>query len=910
MKMIGERGRRMTVGTDDGARPRMSAGERPLLAFVSSIMREAVEADLLPAREEVVRTFRRAASLFDLWAFEFTPASSEWVDRGYLRKVREADIVLWLVGRETTPAVADEIREALAANRRLVVVRLPTTRSDATEALLHEVGLRAKYADGGGPNTLADVLTLTIGDEIIRAMRGRPDLGRLERLEEMGRASRGRSLDRWQANGLPRAQADELIRDTSLGALGADLHVREPGVILLVGEMGAGKSLVGERFIQAAIAGAASHSDAPIPVYLEARDAAGRLQAAVQGAAEGLGNPRIQGAAIVVDGLDEAGVEVAEPLLREARVLAETWPQTTIVLTSRPMPALDRSTEKIAVPLLDDTKANALISRAAQRELPHGFSLSPSVQDAVRRPLFAILVGVYLREQGVAYVRSAPELLDTLVERAIGQAVVGRASADVLFHRLAVASVDRGGAAVPTSDVGRRDEVAALLATRLVVEHDGALTFPLALLTQWFAAQSLATGTMSVEDILSSTERLERWRYPLTILVGTMGHDTVTRVFAPIAARFPGFAARIVRESLPDRSNVPETQLPPAEECGTRVHATMVAWSEGMGPLAPYTVPLREDGAVATLAVATGSNGWLTAAWRRGQEALPDVVDFATHYTEATPWSNAWPSWRSGPPLPQSAWAWRWTFDELSKALTHIVDRHTLPLPDGPLRDEATWRLARTIAGKGSLSHDPVLVADLEAMMAPYAAYTRVHFNGNDLNPQTVLSILAALRASGVDRIRSPWPGPDLLEEERRPNWVWAPYSDERLLARAQAIYAAALQGYQQIVATWFPMFAPHLQLAVRLPLRRVGVLQPQRRDAGMQGAPVLWGDWEPLPRGKRSEMNFRLIRPDETTEDGSAIRTAVPENWHALTDIYEDTPATDLAYGWLASDLRRLRWL
>jgi len=63
-------------------------GERPLMAFISSVM----SSDLEWARTTAVSALAGNPSLMP-WAFEFTPASSDAADATYLSKVREADIV-------------------------------------------------------------------------------------------------------------------------------------------------------------------------------------------------------------------------------------------------------------------------------------------------------------------------------------------------------------------------------------------------------------------------------------------------------------------------------------------------------------------------------------------------------------------------------------------------------------------------------------------------------------------------------------------------------------------------------------------------------------------------------------------------------------------------------------------------
>src|SRR6266508_900592 len=173
-------------------------GELPIKAFVSSVM--SLELDW--ARSVVVAALH-APSYLVPWAFEFTPSSSEPVDESYLRHVRESDMVIWLVSSEVTEPVRREIREALASRRRLLVFRLRgSTATDATEALLKEVSHWAKWMlVSATEDGLRSALELTLRDEIVRALRGKPGMGRLARLEELGRASRARCIARWKSVG-------------------------------------------------------------------------------------------------------------------------------------------------------------------------------------------------------------------------------------------------------------------------------------------------------------------------------------------------------------------------------------------------------------------------------------------------------------------------------------------------------------------------------------------------------------------------------------------------------------------------------------------------------------------------------------------------------------------------------------
>ena len=79
-------------------------GLPPLVAFVSSHMSDQTRW----ARKTVADVLQQS-SQFKPWLFEDAPASSEILVDSYLTKVREAGLVIWLVERETTKPVRDEI---------------------------------------------------------------------------------------------------------------------------------------------------------------------------------------------------------------------------------------------------------------------------------------------------------------------------------------------------------------------------------------------------------------------------------------------------------------------------------------------------------------------------------------------------------------------------------------------------------------------------------------------------------------------------------------------------------------------------------------------------------------------------------------------------------------------------------
>lgn len=889
--------------------------EYPLRVFVSSVMSE-----LKQEREELTKILT-SYPLLSAWTFEFTPGSSEPVEDTYLRYVRESDLVIWLVGRETTKPVVKEVQEALASNRPLWVVKLPVDeRSEETKALLAKVGSRVKWIEVGSGG-LAQAIIPTLQDELARLWRRRPDLGYTSRLHELKNRSLARCIARWQATGVPVDKAEEFATNISVGDPHPVIkqHYARSRLLVLIGDVGAGKSLIAERLYQQAIDVALKDINSPIPVFLEAHEAINGLEDAIKRAADGLGNPHVQGVCAFVDGLDEIGTAASLRILTEARVLARTWPNTRIVITSRPLVSLDNIEEAINVPLLSEDQAYALISDLADvanvRSL--AFNWPQPIREALRFPLFAVLLGNYLRTQDMKVPRSKGELISNLVQQALERH--GREFQHVtrLLCRLAALSIDRNGSPVPMAEVASPEEIPPLRNSGLVIEDSGAISFALPILTQWFASRSLASGFPSVSELLSDPERLEAWRMPLAIFVATYDHERVTNILRPIAVEHPGFASQIVSDGLANWGLEDGISPPPPHECGMRIRTAMQAWIEGIGPLAKLIAPIGDEGNLLPLGVRSAEGG-LWTGWYRGKQRVSDILTLPSNDKQLRDWPEV--TWAR--PGRQSAWAWRWTLGELSDNLARLLRQQALPTEEGPLFMEYIWAAANTLVRPGSVDQRPIPLSEIEWKLSRLPeGQEHIRYNGKLWALRPVKKEILRLLSMGETVLRSPWPAPD---QEIRSGWMWEMYSHEQLIARTEAVYKGALEGYCQLVGTWFAKLAEWLQTWAMLPARLKGTLLLPDPRKGLDGAPVISWYFEPLPSGDTSyveltvttnprsiqdlpfnelESKIRQLRHLRAARIGITVR-------HQVLDIFDHMPATKLAYAWLRGDLRRISWV
>lgn len=881
--------------------------------------------ELRLARECVESTLSAAPYLLP-WAFEHTPASSQNVDESYLTKVRAADLVFWLVGSTTTDAVKREIDEAVASNRPLLVFVLPASGRDGlTQELLDSIRARVKYRELEDIADLEAEVGLAVSDEISRKFRGRPGMSRMEKLDELGRASQARCVESWEAAGVDTSLALRLSRDVRVGALSnLTTFVQSHPTSILSGDIGAGKTLAGERLHQEAIVAQFDDASAPIPVYCQAQNLTGALEQMVLSSADGLGDPHHQGASIVVDGIDEPGAGVAADLISQAKVLARTWPETHILLTSRPLSALDGDEAVVCMPQLSPEEALSLVGHVAATGITSGRASQwpESLRDAIQLPLFAVLLGSHLHRSGGRLPTSRGELLSSLVERAIGTVDEDMGP---LLRRVAVRSLLRGGGPVPEGEVAGLKGAPQIEDTRLVVRRDRTLVFPLIVFAQWFAAESFAAGDVAPQDLVADPAGLEAWRYPLAIFVGTYGHEAVSELFGPLVRAHAGFASQVIEDGLSQWSTAEDVLPPSALECGRHVREATDAWVTGVGSLRGLLWPLVRSNRLGAIG-ARVEDHHLTTCWYVGAEERPEVSELPAEMTGAvavlrSKKSTQWAALHSARPGKQAAWAWRWSFEQVRSVIAYKLKNRALPLLDGPLADAEIWAKICSLRGFSFLYNKPIAIGPVFAALPPDADVV-AGARGTLVRTDGLTQALRARLEAGQAVLQPPFPGPDL---PIKGVFAGQPWSDRELLRRTQAIFSTAIAGYEQLAGGLFASVAPWMQMAATLPVVIRGRLYPVDRTLHFPGPPTLTWWLKALPKKSESQVQITFGLRDGYQERYNPFRKAAgrtvklrPGSAHWLeATLHESAPevfslwsAQELVYGWLWDDLRRINWV
>ena len=916
--MIEDRLPRRLGGSPTGVGITVQPGERPIKAFVSSVMHKFEE-----VRKETVRALDEIP-LIARWAFEYTPGSSEPVDKAYLRHVRDADFVVWLVTARTTEPVSDEVKEAIAADRRLWIVIIdPRDQwSGATKSLVDHASLHAKWIEPSRCGGLRTALQMTWNDEVVRALRRIPGMGRLAKLESMGSASRARCISRWQAAGVPRDVAFQMVEETRVGSAPPELlPTRRHPISLLTGDFGIGKSLAAERALQAALAASEEGQATAIPVFVQADKLVGPLEPAVRQHASELGDPRIEGVFLVVDGLEQAGVGDALRILDETRALVETWPGSRALVTSRALPVPTPIEEERPLPPLSSRAADDLITRVSGRGGTAALSTGwpQPVQEAIARPLFAILLGGYLREQTPELPRSLGDLISLLVDRSLLAAGLHDRQAQPILQCLAVAITQRGGGRIQANEVGDPDALKDLASAGLVVMDDGLVEFPLPILQQWFSAHALGEGLVSLSDIACSGAMLDRWRYALVIAAGLFDHDRATDLLAPLAREHPGFVSQIVGEGLTKWGLDDAVPAASGTDAAERIRQAMDALVSGLGPLAKLIAPLQRSGELRPVA-ARSSGARLAVGWYRGRSGRPAVSELPQDFSISPPPELT--MYRQANPGRHSAWAWPWALESLTGELSKLLKSRRLRSTAVASRHEEAWYAALALLNRGHFDAGPIKLEDLKRRLSRLRRSGELLIRRNSYDLAMIWSVVDEATAAGSSELPIPHPGPDRPQGR----WTWSPYSDAQLLQRTRSVFRSALEIYESIVAEWFPSFRDRLSTSVLLPAVVEGYLSPpDSSKEGLPGAPGMTWRFRTLPVGQASRVDIRLVAEpwrfdwSESEAELARLRKLRPDaaEWvhytevdEILLDLFEEAPARKLAYRWLSEDLARIGWL
>ena len=890
-----------------------------------------MNAEMQRAREIVVEAIE-SVEFGRPWAFEFSPASSESADDSYLRKVREADFVAWLVSGETTQPVIMEVNEAIAAGRRLLAFKLPSDQRDCnTLNLIEQVGGYAKWQDVASVEELSEHITKSVADEIVRGLRDPSPPSRVRRLSQDYRLSVSKCKDDWVSLGIEEYIAIQMAEECGLGDV---LETPSPGMYSIVDVQGSGKTLAAERLFQRAVNSALTDSSQPFPLFIGARELNEPLRDYIQRSLQGNADPFDPRVLLIIDGVDELGSSRALDVYHQVKVYVDANERATVISTARDLPGLEMMGKGIRLNRLTEEESVDLIARVSgqvldSRDTHHW---PESIQDAVRLPLFALMIGSLIRDNPRLTFATPGEVIEQLANKALRQAQGNSEELDRLLQELAVNSTDHGTRVRLSSITPALAKQQLLGDSRLIEQSsDDTVDFALPVFREWYAARALIEGTIGVGHLQQISDR---WLPSLSVVLNS-GHDELRNsLMAYLISTDAGLASLLLKEhnenSMDDEGEI--LNLGTAETAGAEIRHVMTLWKAGLGGLFAEIGPVGRRGDVATLGVEL-SEGFLTTAWYAGESDLPPVVglrDFEWTIGASRDWPTISSSSLSRKIRDPFWWSYGETHERLSQSLSDALHRSSLVICSRDACHELSWEFVSSVVGRirptsSAFDLDEALIylkgVESYGPNTVVRALGGASYDAKDL--KAIAEHLSVLANDGSNEIHEPWPSRDLPQS---PGYVWNHYSDQRLLERTIAVYSGALRIYGAVVDRWFACFASRLPLYRLLPVRLEGWLTTSRQLELPRDWPSLSWYGRILPSGQSSEVAFELAPRTDIPFDSRSLfeqeqhafrthRQNLPGefslSWStsSLRSVFESHPSTELALDWLRGDLQALGW-
>lgn len=842
--------------------------------------------------------------------------------------------VLRKLGQEGIPYNPDVFRRF-----RIVVADLDSSQRDAKTALIllsqvcssDQAGQVWKVLCSEGLTLItkkgrrdsASLLQL-LSSENIQLSLARVNSELLERyrwLDRAMRVSKARCTERWRGLGVSARDAAIFADDSSVGHPPNHLQLSAGTLSVLTGQMGSGKSLVGERILQTAIEVAQQSSTARIPIFLEARDIQGKsLERAIQEYVPSFCNAENDDILVIIDEVDEVGASNAVKLLKEARILVQAQQHTALLLITRPILEFSNVKESVEVHLLEEGTSERLIRQLSRQPNFSLKSLPQSLHDAVLCPLFAVLLGSYLQERGIWTLETKEQLLSDLVERSLRPLQENISKARQLLEQLATACINNSGQSVPSSEFASWIEGQQLLDSRLVVEDRSGLRFAVPIVAHWFAAQHLLADDSIAQSLAEDRQKLELWRYPLAIAIATFSLNRVSHLFAPIVVAEPMIAADIVSEALAFQGRSLESPSLSATELGKNLRNAMKSWMTGFNPLASLIAPGLENHLIPTIGVRISRrsleidlptdppvmSAWVEIAWHSGDESLPPVVELPLDIKRDN--LNGWKKLIEFPPYMLASWAWKWT---LEQTISLLLQQRSIQVGSGVLSLEAAWYSASDLLERDDHDLTPIPLYEIEVRLAGVQGIRCSPMMYHCFNQLWVE--MKAARTRGQTHLSFPASFQAIRSEQ--------PLSVEILCSYVEDVYTGGFEGYVELVDA-LSTFIPKLRLASILPARLVVVVSP----SGKPNSISISHYWEPLPEEMLNELEVKWsdvpLSGDapEVMDAMQKWRSLRPQWWmhyRMIRTTYEPArallginPVTELAYSFLWQNLERLGWV
>ncbi|MGH3929124.1 MAG: hypothetical protein ACRDTF_04020 [Pseudonocardiaceae bacterium] len=498
---------------------------------------------------------------------------------------------------------------------------------------------------------------------------------------------------------------------------------------------------------------------------------------------------------------------------------------------------------------------------------------------------------------------------------------------------------------VRAASFGNEPRVRQLTATDLVVNDGGVLTFALPLFEQHFGAQAISSGVVALE-FAASPQAFPRWRYAIASAVSASEPPVQEELMILLARINPAAAFWILGEVAPGGvytghwRDLTEAEIVakikrrrrPGEVLEANSAILAAVWLReaeqallhGLGPLAESMASHYEGRLVQWGAWLQEAH--LTVAEARQTAPPPEVIQLDSIHPEITI-ASGWKRWTQYGFPDGDFGRWLWAQRRLQQRLAEMINRRALPVPrTSRLARERLWFLSWFVMMFGTSQLPKVIeIAVLRDKVADWMVKVETSVNSRRQNAGMTIEsadirwLDAQLELEKGALLEPPWPPADQPHAGKK--WIWETYSPDLTLKIATGVLRDALVGYRELVELNFPNFGAALGLNSFLPARIHGLVTRLESDAQESHGRIMFELIQDPSTSMDAppSIDLKLItdRTDETLYQFAQARRRAPRSTFSPQTL-EDRPldlhvarsATNLAYEWLARDLKAVGWL
>ena len=294
-------------------------------------------------RDAALEAVQQLGPLMELWRFQDrSPAAAGPADF-FLPAVESCDVLIVVIAHDMSQPTISEVRHAIKCRKDVLAICLRglTITEDVRRLVLalRSFGVTTAEIDAD-PGVLRDPLRYSLAGYVVDRLRRAPStLWRSAHLVELEKAAISRLERGWRATQLSDRLASNLACDDHVG-LDDELRelVQQPGLVILVGPLGAGKTTALNRLFLEAVRNAKEDMLAPTPLWIPAREARAGLRSVVDQMLSSHGAIGFIGARVFVDEVDGEDAMTIAALLQDARTIADSITAATVVLAMRSRP--------------------------------------------------------------------------------------------------------------------------------------------------------------------------------------------------------------------------------------------------------------------------------------------------------------------------------------------------------------------------------------------------------------------------------------------------------------------------------------------------------------------------------------------------------------------------------------------